>query len=154
MFERTHGPIGETVEASTGGGGRHLYFAHPGEMLHNRVGLAPGVDLRGDGGYVVAPPSVHPSGTPYGWACPPAVCRLAPLPRLRRLRAFTSREWTVTPDGDSDLVQTGPSVFKRRKQLRPNRTRQRPVTLRVLFQVGHAPGLEGKQRPMRESKDQ
>jgi hypothetical protein len=79
-LEQEHGPIGETVEALTGGGGRHLYFAHPGEILRNRVGLAPGVDLRGDGGYVVAPPSVHASGAPYRWLCSPEVCRLAPPP--------------------------------------------------------------------------
>lgn len=79
-LERKHGPIDETVEARTGGGGRHLYFAHPGEILHNRVGIAPGVDLRGDGGYVVAPPSVHASGEPYRWERSPDVCRLAPLP--------------------------------------------------------------------------
>ena len=72
-LEHKHGSIAETVEAWTGGGGRHLYFAHPGEMLHNRVGLAPGIDLRGDGGYVVAPPSVHASGASYRWECSPDV---------------------------------------------------------------------------------
>jgi hypothetical protein len=80
QLERQHGPIATTVEARTGGGGRHLYFAHLGEMLHNRVGLAPGVDLRGDGGYVVAPPSVHASGESYRWERSPDVCPLAPLP--------------------------------------------------------------------------
>jgi hypothetical protein len=79
-LEHQHGLITETVEARTGGGGRHLYFAHPGGMLHNRVGLAPGVDLRGDGGYVVAPPSVHASGESYRWERSPAVCPLASLP--------------------------------------------------------------------------
>ena len=77
---RLHGPMTQTVEARTGGGGCHLYFDHPGEILHNRVGLAPGVDLRGDGGYVVAPPSVHASGEPYRWGRSPDICRLAPLP--------------------------------------------------------------------------
>jgi hypothetical protein len=79
-LEQAHGPIGDTVEAETGGGGRHLYFAHPGEILHNRVGLAPGIDLRGDGGYVVAPPSIHASGVPYRWVRSPEVCPLAPFP--------------------------------------------------------------------------
>jgi hypothetical protein len=79
-LEYKHGPIAETVEARTGGGGRHLYFAHPAEMLRNRVGIAPGIDLRGDGGYVVAPPSVHASGEPYRWERSPDVCPLAPLP--------------------------------------------------------------------------
>ncbi|HTY93933.1 MAG TPA: primase C-terminal domain-containing protein, partial [Steroidobacteraceae bacterium] len=39
----------------------------PGRPVMNRVGLKPGIDLRGDGGCVVAPPSVHPSGRPYSW---------------------------------------------------------------------------------------
>ena len=66
-WERRHGALPRSVEAKTGGGGRHLYFAHPGGEVRNRVGLAPGLDLRGDGGVVVAPPSLHPSGKRYRW---------------------------------------------------------------------------------------
>jgi DNA polymerase I-like protein with 3'-5' exonuclease and polymerase domains len=51
----------------TGGGGRHLYFQHYGEPLKNSVNLAPGVDIRAEGGYVVAPPSMHASGLRYEW---------------------------------------------------------------------------------------
>ncbi|MGE5154832.1 MAG: bifunctional DNA primase/polymerase [Bdellovibrio bacteriovorus] len=75
-----HGPLPDTVEASTGGGGRHLYFAHPGDVTRNRVGLLPGIDLRGDGGYVVAPPSVHESGEVYRWVRSPEVLYPVPLP--------------------------------------------------------------------------
>ena len=52
----------DTLTVRTGGGGRHLFFRHRGPALPNSAGrLAglgepPGVDLRGDGGYVVAPP--------------------------------------------------------------------------------------------------
>jgi len=60
-------PLPTTIEAMTGGGGRHLYFSHPGGRVANRVGLLPGLDLRGDGGCVVAPPSLHPSGRRYAW---------------------------------------------------------------------------------------
>jgi len=63
-----HGPLPRTVEAETGGGGRHLYFAYPGALVHNRVGILPGIDLRADGGCVVAPPSRHPGGRRYRWA--------------------------------------------------------------------------------------
>lgn len=66
-LERLHGKLAETVESVTGGGGRHLYFAHPGGNIRNRTGLAPGIDLRADGGMIVAPPSIHPSGNPYRW---------------------------------------------------------------------------------------
>ncbi|RDD61039.1 bifunctional DNA primase/polymerase [Ferruginivarius sediminum] len=63
-----HGALPVTVEAVTGSGGRHLYFRHPGHGVANRAGFAPGLDLRGDGGLVVAPPSGHPSGGHYRWA--------------------------------------------------------------------------------------
>jgi hypothetical protein len=80
--ERACGRIPTTVEAATGGGGRHLYFAHPGGTVGNRVGLAPGIDLRGDGGCVVAPPSMHSSGRRYAWVDgrAPGRCPLAPAP--------------------------------------------------------------------------
>jgi hypothetical protein len=79
-LERAHGPLPPTIEAATGGGGRHLYFAHPGGLVHNQVGLATGIDLRADGGFVVAPPSIHPSGRRYEWVHPPAETPLAPMP--------------------------------------------------------------------------
>ncbi len=65
--EAAQGPLPPTVEAATGGGGRHLYYAHPGRALGNRVAVSPGIDVRGDGGCVVAPPSVHSSGRRYTW---------------------------------------------------------------------------------------
>lgn len=74
----------DTPEAATGGGGRHILFAHPGEgvRIGNRQGLAPGVDIRGDGGYIVAPPSLHRSGRRYEWdgMLHPDDVPLAPLP--------------------------------------------------------------------------
>jgi hypothetical protein len=81
-LERSHGPLPATVTARTGGGGRHLYFLHPGGLVRNQVGLAPGIDLRGDGGYVVAPPSLHPRGGIYAWEAglAPGEVALAVLP--------------------------------------------------------------------------
>jgi len=58
-------PVTPTVITARG---RHLYFAHPGTGVTNRVSLYPQVDVRGDGDYVVAPPSVHESGSTYAWA--------------------------------------------------------------------------------------
>ncbi|NQT35242.1 bifunctional DNA primase/polymerase [bacterium] len=58
-----------TVEALTGGGGRHLYFSYPDSVkIKSGVGIiGPGVDVRADGGYVIAPPSLHRSGKCYEW---------------------------------------------------------------------------------------
>lgn len=64
----------------TGGGGWQAFFAWPsGRIIRNSVGrLGPKLDSRGEGGYVVLPPSLHPSGNRYRWAedqnplrCPP-----------------------------------------------------------------------------------
>ncbi len=59
----------ETITNLTGGGGTHLLYRTPdGAKYGNRKGdLPPGVDIRGWGGYVVLPPSVHPSGNLYQW---------------------------------------------------------------------------------------
>ena len=63
-----HGELPHTVEALTGGGGRHLFFKRPQAPIKNSAGkLGPRVDVRGDGGYVVAPPSMHISGRRYEW---------------------------------------------------------------------------------------
>ena len=61
------GPLPATAEAATGGGGRHLIFhAPPGKM---RGSLGPGLDIKHDG-YVIVPPSIHPSGGVYRWVTP------------------------------------------------------------------------------------
>jgi hypothetical protein len=66
-LEARHGRLPDTVESATGGGGRHVYFSHPGGEARNRAGMAKGLDLRGDGGVIIVPPSIHPSGKPYRW---------------------------------------------------------------------------------------
>jgi hypothetical protein len=80
-----------TVAQQTGGGGHQVFYAHPhpGTPVPNRADLlgtkaAEGwaVDVRGDGGYVCIPPSVHPSGRAYAWlpGFSPDEITLAPLP--------------------------------------------------------------------------
>lgn len=51
----------------TGRGGYHLFFKHPGVSVQTRVGILPKTDIRADGGYVVAAPSIHENGKPYKW---------------------------------------------------------------------------------------
>ena len=75
-----YGEINGTWYAETGGGGLHFYFSHPGGAVKNKVGVMRGIDIRGDGGYVVAPPSNHKSGRPYKWAVEPGLNELLPLP--------------------------------------------------------------------------
>jgi len=68
-LEDANGPLSVTLEAVTGGGGRHLWFAHPGIPVPNSAGrLGAGIDVRGDGGYALVSPSRHASGGRYRWA--------------------------------------------------------------------------------------
>ena len=96
--EAAHGPLPTTIEAATGGGGRHLYCAHAGASVANRVAIRPGIDVRGDGGCVVAPPSVHPSGRRYAWVEGHAPDDLAPAPIPAH---FFARAAGMNPGGHS-----------------------------------------------------
>jgi len=113
-LQRRYRPLPATIEALTGGDGHHYYFAHPGLLTRNRAGLAQGIDVRGDGGYIVAPPSIHPSGKPYEWVPGrgPDEIPLAPLPRWLNTPLHASRvgrslsEWRA-------LVRKGVNEGKR-----------------------------------------
>jgi hypothetical protein len=68
-LEDKFGPLPKTRRARTGGGGEHIYFRPPANAsIRNSAGdLAPGLDIRTSGGYVMAPPSRHMSGRYYEW---------------------------------------------------------------------------------------
>jgi hypothetical protein len=110
-LEGQYGPLPQTPVVLTGGGGSHyyFYFQHPGLSIGNSVGkLGPGLDIRADGGQVVAPPSIHPdSGRTYEWevAHHPDDVPLAPVPQwlLDKLRAKTER--THSPKSDETIPE-------------------------------------------------
>lgn len=66
-LENMHGILTRTPAQSTGKG-LHILFKHPGKKVVNRVkSLGAGLDVRGDGGYIVAAPSQHLLGHKYQW---------------------------------------------------------------------------------------
>jgi putative DNA primase/helicase len=85
----THGPLPHTVETLTGSGGRHILLAAPAGIT-NASPFA-GIDVRGDGGFIVAPGSLHVSGRRYEWEASshPDDVPVAPAPAwlLQRLSA-------------------------------------------------------------------
>jgi len=93
-LETEHGRVPATCEQRTGSGGRQLLFAHPGQAVGNRTRLQPGIDVRGDGGYIVVPPSIHAKGGRYRWTG-----RIAPAPPPSWLLHMLDR--TRTPDAPS-----------------------------------------------------
>ena len=65
-LQRRFGRLPETVTSLTGGGGWQYLFAAD-SRLNNGVKALAGIDTRSHGGYIVAPPSIHPSGRAYRW---------------------------------------------------------------------------------------
>lgn len=74
-MELENGKLPETLMSSTGGDGRHFLFIRPEAKLNKEAGE--GLDIKGDGGYIVAPPSLHASGKRYEWA---NGAEIAPMP--------------------------------------------------------------------------
>src|SRR5215203_2556672 len=76
---RKHGhPV--TPMVRTASGGLHLYFKHPEQHVRTGIRVAPGLDVKATGGYVVAPPTLGPNGQPYEWIVSPEEAELAELP--------------------------------------------------------------------------
>lgn len=101
-----NGKLPETPESLTGGGGQHILFAYPTDGVKvtggtNKAG--PGLDIKADGGYIVAPPSLHKSGRCYAWelSSHPNDVTLAPLPPWL-LSKMERRQAKLRVNGNSD----------------------------------------------------
>ena len=93
---KKHGhPI--TPMVRTAGGGLHLYFKHPEHDVRTGIRVAPGLDVKASGGYVVAPPSVGANGKPYEWIVSTEEAELADPPGW--LMALLERERPKGPVG-------------------------------------------------------
>lgn len=68
-LEKEYGKLPETITAFTGSGGNHYLFLTPefGEIPNSTGALAPSIDIRGEGGYIIVEPSIHLSGLSYAW---------------------------------------------------------------------------------------
>ena len=69
-WEVEHGKLPETWTQITGSGGKQLFY-RAGQDIRNSANGEIGVDVRGNGGYVVLPPSLHPCGDCYEWSISP-----------------------------------------------------------------------------------
>lgn len=113
------GPLGERALTAFGilpptpvsltGKGRHLLFRRPPDGIRNSAGkLGPQLDIRGDGGYIVAPPSVHPSGAAYAWdrRAHPARVPLAEVPAavIAKLSAPLAGPLRIVREGDTSAA--------------------------------------------------
>lgn len=82
-LEAEYGALPKTITATTGGGGKHYVFKYRDELaLKNVVGFRDGLDIRTQGGLIVAAPSLHHSGNRYSWdaGLSPFECDAAEMP--------------------------------------------------------------------------
>ncbi len=101
LLEQEHGPLPETLrtESGRGDGGGHFFFQLPtNTTIKNNEQIAPGIDIKADGGYVVVPPSRHLEGkrqcyewvsmaepvAPPPWLLELAIAKEAPPPQQRK----------------------------------------------------------------------
>ena len=66
-WQASHGELPETSIALTGSGGRHYLYRTDRTNIRPSANVQLGVDVRCDGSYIVAPPSIHPNGDSYEW---------------------------------------------------------------------------------------
>jgi len=110
-LEAEHGVLPPTVQCLTGGAGLHYYFRHLGFKV-TKKSLVPGVDIKGDGGYVIAPPSNHTSGGTYRWHPDfhPNLIPMADAPDwlIAKLRPSTDEnECSTEPTSPDGALPTG-----------------------------------------------
>ncbi len=94
--------VPETLGVRTGGGGLQYFFKYPkGSGLSISAGaLGLGIDTRGEGGYVVAPPSIHPrTGQAYTWLSPRADVAEMPAGLLAKLKDAQAKKMAPVPPG-------------------------------------------------------
>lgn len=106
----------DTLICRTGSGGEHRYFKYPiGRRIRSRTNWMPGVDIRGDGGYVVAPDSAHRSGKNYEWSnwdtaisdCPEWLLKLLEEPNsLQGEQSQANKEAGVILEGTRNTTFT------------------------------------------------
>lgn len=120
---KEQGVLPLTVSAKTGGGGYHLFYQYPGGGLrvpnNNRGRVGPGVDVKGEGGFIIAPPSIkegrtqgyswYPGRTP--WEFPlatlsdPLASLIAQVPDPPRVRSLDTLDVDLTQLTTQDLTK-------------------------------------------------
>jgi Bifunctional DNA primase/polymerase, N-terminal/Primase C terminal 1 (PriCT-1) len=108
-LELEHGDLPETATVFTARGA-HRWFEYPdATSIRNSAGkLAPGVDIRATGGFVLAPPSIHPSGKRYRWGESGTTIAAAPSWLIEKVSAPASGVAAATsPDEWADLIAAG-----------------------------------------------
>jgi hypothetical protein len=142
---RRLGELPETVGVATPSGGFHVYLQYPDFTVGNSVSMiGPGIDIRGEGGYVVMPPSLHENGGRYEWlrqgpvaAAPEWLLNMLREGKRAAIKSVTSRDledlsknWRRRKGGEKDLADPLQKVaLGEAYGARPMRSRASAMTL-------------------------
>lgn len=88
--------VPKTPEVVTGTRGAHIYFKYPTSIVVSNSSIGKGVDIRGEGGNIVIPPSIHPNGHTYMWVkgrTPNIKIANAPAWLLKRIKEATASDF-------------------------------------------------------------
>src|SRR5262249_37076090 len=121
-MEQRYGKLPPTAVQLTGGGGRHFVFADTGIVYRSRKIAGDRLEIKADGSYIVAAPSVHPNGKPYIWdgltpekdLLNPALLPLWIIDQLEEKRQFLRDAAGKVPQGSRhDYLTSLAGVFRR-----------------------------------------
>ncbi len=102
-----HMPATPTVRTPGNGGGTHWYFRAPKCTYKSSVRILPGLDIRANGGYVIAPPSLHRNGEEYRWINHPDSFPFSPPPHwLVELMQIERERPEARLVADSELLKS------------------------------------------------
>src|SRR5690606_26845479 len=116
-LQEKYGKLPDTPVSKTGGGGEHILFKYPANVeIRNSAGkLGKGLDIRANGGYIVAPPSLHPNGNTYEWVVKPSQVELADMPEwmidLLKEPERPQKESQKETQGESIIVEGGRNEY-------------------------------------------
>ena len=105
---KVNGNFPKTLILRTGSSIYHLFFRKPAIKIGNRANVLPGVNVRANSGYIVAPPSIHKSGARYTWMREFIGYPISDAPRWL-LQIFFSRQFakSAVQNGRSNFALTG-----------------------------------------------
>jgi hypothetical protein len=107
-LEADNAALPATRTVTTPRGGKHIWFKYTGPVPSTADKIAPSIDTRGDGGYVVVPPSVGPAGRAYSWSSDPKA-ELATAPDW--LTALARRKPTISERAVTGIRQIRGNAF-------------------------------------------
>lgn len=110
-LEEKYGVLPQSWEVISGSGGQHIYFKYPehGKVKTSAGQVAPHIDVRGEGGFIICPPSIHPSGRKYEWSVDSAEeIATAPEWLLKLVMEKPEKAKTATPSHEwLELIRSG-----------------------------------------------